>query len=72
MEAVRGAQALCAGADPSIDELVADYLGPAHAGPCGSPAPGDVIAPPSAASPVPLAPGLAPGLAPPLPEEKRP
>ncbi|GMM60671.1 type II secretion system secretin GspD [Novosphingobium pituita] len=76
MASVRGAQVRFApGRDPSIDELVADYLGPAHAdlAHAGSPAPGDVlIAPPSAASPVPLAPGLAPGLAPPLPEEKRP
>lgn len=67
MASVRGAQVRFApGRDPSIDELVTDYLGPAHAAP---PAPGDVlIAPPSAASPVPPAPGLAP----PLPEEKRP
>lgn len=67
MDAVRGAQVRFApGRDPSIDELVADYLGPAHP---GQTAPGDVlIAPPSAASPVPPAPGLAP----PLPEEKRP
>jgi general secretion pathway protein D len=76
MASVRGAQVRFApGRDPSIDELVADYLGPAHADLAhpGPPAPGDVlIAPPSAASPVPLAPGLAPGLAPPLPEEKRP